>query len=395
MKKFMVTIGSFIIMLFLGLIYAWSIFGKALKEEGWKGDSSLAFTISIAAFCLGGLVTSQIKRKVNLTIILLCDAVLILAGFVLSSFTGDNYLLLYISYGGLAGFAVGSAYNIIISIVPLHYPKKISGTVGGAMLLGFGFGGLLLGIAAKKLISSFGVFETFLYIGIAFFIVFLIFMFFIKPPVNSDSDSDNNYITATDSNSKNYTISQMIKHPYFWAFFVWQTLVDSLGLSLIGQATFIADEAKIGIAFIALTAGIASICSGFGKMLFGFLYDFKGRSFTLALTAICGFISAILTIVSIVYHLPVLFFVAIIIGGLAYGSGPGCNAAFTRKQFGDEHFSGNFAVNTLALLVAAFAGSYMTGLLQGATNTYLYPLIVLVVYMVIAFIAALTMKKER
>lgn len=393
MKKFMVTIGSFIIMLFLGLIYAWSIFGKALKEEGWQGDSSLAFTISIAAFCLGGLVTSQIRKKVNLTIIFLVDALLILAGFVLSSFAGDNYVLLYLSYGCLAGFAVGSAYNLIISIVPLHYPKKVSGTVGGAMLLGFGLGGLLLGIAAKKLISSFGVFDTFLYIGIAFFIVFFIFMFFIKPPVNSVSDNKDS--TVTTSSSKNYTISQMIKHPYFWAFFIWQTLVDSLGLSLIGQASFIADEAKIGVAFIALTAGIASICSGFGKMLFGFLYDLKGRCFTLAITAVMGFVSAGLTIISILYYQPILFFVAIIIGGLAYGSGPGCNAAFTRKQFGDEHFSGNFAVNTLALFVAAFAGSYMTGLLQGATKTYLYPLIVLVVYMVIAFIAAITMKKDR
>jgi OFA family oxalate/formate antiporter-like MFS transporter len=44
-------------LLLLGLIYAWSVFVGPLEEEfGWtRSETSLTFSISLAAFCLGGL----------------------------------------------------------------------------------------------------------------------------------------------------------------------------------------------------------------------------------------------------------------------------------------------------------------------------------------------------
>ena len=63
----MATIGSTTIMLFLGLIYAWSIFVAPLENEfGWTRDeTSLTFTICMSLFCIGGLSASQFRKKLN------------------------------------------------------------------------------------------------------------------------------------------------------------------------------------------------------------------------------------------------------------------------------------------------------------------------------------------
>ena len=47
-----------ILLLFLGLIYGWSIFRSPLQSEfGWTdSQASLTFSISMMTFCLGGLV---------------------------------------------------------------------------------------------------------------------------------------------------------------------------------------------------------------------------------------------------------------------------------------------------------------------------------------------------
>lgn len=46
-----------LIMLCLGLIYGWSIFVAPLEAEfGWvRSETSLAFTLCISFFCVGGL----------------------------------------------------------------------------------------------------------------------------------------------------------------------------------------------------------------------------------------------------------------------------------------------------------------------------------------------------
>jgi OFA family oxalate/formate antiporter-like MFS transporter len=168
MKKFMVAVGSFIILLFLGLIYAWSIFATPLEAEyGWTRDqTSLTFTISISLFCIGGLVAAQLRNKIHISVILLINALLILAGFFLTSRL-DSLWELYVYYGVICGFAVGSAYNCIISVIPLHYPKRV-GFISGVMLLAFGFGGFILGSVAKTLMNAYGWSNAFLYIGLLF-----------------------------------------------------------------------------------------------------------------------------------------------------------------------------------------------------------------------------------
>ncbi len=58
---------GFILLIFLGVSYAWSIFVQPLEEEfGWlRSQTSIAFTISMVFFCVGNLAAGRIMPKIS------------------------------------------------------------------------------------------------------------------------------------------------------------------------------------------------------------------------------------------------------------------------------------------------------------------------------------------
>ena len=93
-------ITGFILLIFLGMIYAWSIFIRPLEAEfGWlRSQTSLIFTISMIGFCVGNLAAGQITPKTSPRVSILIAAVVIGIGFIASSFT-SSLPWIYISYG--------------------------------------------------------------------------------------------------------------------------------------------------------------------------------------------------------------------------------------------------------------------------------------------------------
>ena len=96
----MLTVGV-VAMLFAGIIYAWSILKVPFASElGFNADSlALNFTLTMCFFCLGGLVSSWIVKKIGTKLTIVISGILAGLGFVLTSFIGEGgALLLYITY---------------------------------------------------------------------------------------------------------------------------------------------------------------------------------------------------------------------------------------------------------------------------------------------------------
>ena len=72
-----------LLLLFLGLIYAWSVFRIPLETEfGWApSQASLVFSVSMMLFCLGGLVSGMMQKRFSIRVTVICSAVCMLAGF--------------------------------------------------------------------------------------------------------------------------------------------------------------------------------------------------------------------------------------------------------------------------------------------------------------------------
>jgi OFA family oxalate/formate antiporter-like MFS transporter len=161
-----------IAMLFAGVLYAWSILKSPLSTEfGWgASDLALNFTLAMTFFCIGGLLGAQISKRIGHRVALIIAGVLSALGFILTSILANApVILLYLTYGVLAGVGIGIAYNVTISTVSAWFPDK-KGLCSGCLMMGFGASALILGNVADALFkSSIGWRLTYVLIGVAIF----------------------------------------------------------------------------------------------------------------------------------------------------------------------------------------------------------------------------------
>ena len=180
--------GTFML-LFLGLLYAWSIFNAPFKSvyESWTvSQVSMTFTISMIFFCLSAFVAGNLAKKISTQNILRIAAVMLFVGFFGVSMlnpedSATSLILLYILYGFLCGSGVGMGYNAIISTVNKSFADR-AGLASGVMLLGFGLGGIVLGGTVGSVIEKIGLFPTFRILGILIAVVLFVGSIFITPP---------------------------------------------------------------------------------------------------------------------------------------------------------------------------------------------------------------------
>ncbi len=148
-----------LLQLCLGSVYAWSYFQKPLVDTyGWT-NAQVAWTFSLAIGFLGlaaaggGLLLPKTSpRKLAAIGSLLYGVAHVIAAFALS---GQSLPLLYLGYGIIGGVGLGFGYVTPVATVAKWFPDK-KGLVTGMVVMGFGFGALLMSkVIAPTLMSAF------------------------------------------------------------------------------------------------------------------------------------------------------------------------------------------------------------------------------------------------
>mgnify|MGYP006360263553 CR=1 FL=1 len=125
-------------MLFAGVLYTWSVIKAPLADEfGWSASElALNFTLAMSFFCIGGLLGAQLSKRLGHRIALVSAGALAASGFVLTAMLRDvPVLILYLTYGVLAGVGIGIAYNVVIATVSSFFPDK-KGICSGCLMMG-------------------------------------------------------------------------------------------------------------------------------------------------------------------------------------------------------------------------------------------------------------------
>lgn len=81
-KRWLYLAVATVILLFQGLIYAWSLFSTPFSEiyTDWTvSQLSMTFTISMSCFCLGGVVGGQLGKKLGVKVRLIITTVCLLS----------------------------------------------------------------------------------------------------------------------------------------------------------------------------------------------------------------------------------------------------------------------------------------------------------------------------
>jgi OFA family oxalate/formate antiporter-like MFS transporter len=378
MKKYLVALSGMFMFLFLGLIYAWSIFVAPLEGEfGWsRSQTSLVFTICMSAFCLGGITSAQLKKNFKPEWIVFASGLLAGTGFYMASYTQSLWQL-YVFYGGFCGFAVGSAYNCMLSVIPLHFPKRI-GLLNGLMLMFFGMGSLVFGPIITGLISAYSWRFLFKTLALAFALCFAALSVVVKMPVVSNKSPE-----AVVVEQGSIEVKEMLRMNSFWLFFIWEVVIAAVGLGAIGHAASIAKDIHLSGSLIPYAVGILAASSGVGKLCSGILSDKTGVIKTAYLMTFVGILGNGLLIIGLTTLSPQLLFMSFSLIGFAYGGGPSLNAAFVRKSYGTKNFSWSFSLMSCSLMCAAVMGTYVAGMLRSSSGNYFSTIAVMICYLII------------
>ena len=367
-------------MLFAGVLYAWSILKAPLSSEfGW-GASQLAlnFTLAMSFFCIGGLLGAQISRRTGHRIALLVGGILSASGFILTSFLGgSSVVMLYVTYGVLAGMGIGIAYNVVIGTVSSWFPDK-KGLCSGCLMMGFGASALVLGNVANSLFKSdLGWRTTYIMLGIAICVVIISSGLLLNrpnPQVTFPQPKARKSNQTENFESRDYTSLQMLCRPSFWMAFICLAFLAAVGSSVISFAKDLALSVNAPETLAVSLVGVLSIFNGLGRILTGTLFDIIGRRKTMLCANILTIGAATVTLLAVnIGSLP-LCIVGLCLTGISYGSGPTLTAAFTSTYYGMKHFSTNMALMTFNVMAASLIATVSNKVLEitgGYTATFM------------------------
>lgn len=405
-----------LILLFAGLVYAWTTFSKPLTHIWTQGALTWTSTIVMIAFCIGGLVSGRMqKRGIHKRIILILGAILMLAGFALSGFGGNatgSILFIYIGFGVLAGFGAGLAYNVILSVVSAWFPDK-QGLISGILLMGFGISSFLIGLLYAANVDQMdgkgGIpwYLCFLGIGIGCF-VFIVIGALVEKMPGPDFVAPAPKPGKKKKNStepfEEVTTAQMIRKVNFWLMFTWATITTLAGFSVVFLGTPIATTAVPALnnnaSLLAVIVGLISIFNGIGRIVFGGVFDKAGYKVTLLGICISFIASMGLIILAMVTGSMLFLIIGYILTGLAFGGVTTSQSAYCNKFFGAKHYAQNLPIMIVVILPASFGlklvQAIQSGLETGGmpdTKAYILVLCGVAVICLIAGVVALFIKK--
>lgn len=368
-----VLLSGAVICLFIGLIYAWSIFVAPLEADfGWtRAQTSATFTVSMISFCIAGMVSGALIKRCAPRRIVLAAACLFLAGFSASSRI-ETVLGLYISYGVLCGAGVGLAYNAVLSCVSKWFPEK-TGVVSGVLLMCFGFGGMVLGSLASGLIVLMGWRTTFLVFAVLFAVILAGLSILIRFPRENERPvcAVREISAGQEDLGVEMTAGQMLRRASFWLYFLWAVVLSAAGLAVIGNASMCAREIGASATAAAAITGMLSVCNGVGRILVGLIFDRFGRKISAAYANALLVAAMLLITLSAVSRSVGVFVAGGVILGLGYGGVPPLNAAFVNQYYGTQNYALNFSLMNLNLIPASILGPLVAGVIQTATGSYL------------------------
>ena len=369
-----------IAMLFAGVLYAWSILKSPFSAEfGW-GTSELAlnFTLAMTFFCIGGLLGAQLSKRLGHRIALISAGFLSALGFILTAFLNNvPIVMLYATYGVLAGSGIGIAYNVVIATVSAWFPDK-KGLCSGCLMMGFGASALILGNAADLMFkSSIGWRATYIVLGIAIFVVLSLAGIVLKKPDQSlvFPKADKRKAASSDGSQKeDFTSKQMLCRPSFWMAFICISFLAAVGSSVISFAKDLALSVKAPEALAVSLVGVLSVCNGIGRILTGAVFDIIGCRKTMLCANLLTICAAAVTLIAVSVGSLALCIVGVCLTGMSYGACPTITAAFTSSFFGMKNFSGNMALMTFTVMVGSFVATASNTVLEstgGYTATFI------------------------
>ena len=355
-NRFLVPPAALAVHLSIGQAYAFSTFNLPLtkligitasapgdwsqKQVVWIFSIAIAFLGSSAAV-FGRWVEHVGPRKSMFT------AALCFAGGFLVAAVGihlHQLWLLYLGYGVLGGCGLGIGYISPVSTLIKWFPDR-PGMATGMAIMGFGGGALIaaplsiLLMAHFKTAASNGVLETFVTMGVIYFMFMMIGVYAIRVPA-ADWKPDG-WIAAAQPKglvtTANVAVDVAWRTPQFWLLWVVLCMNVTAGIGVLGVASPMIQEIFSGRVSPAAAAGFVGLLSLFnmgGRFIWATTSDYIGRRNTYMVFFLLGIL--LYSVVPTLGHVGSigLLVAAFCIILSMYGGGFSTIPAYLRDMFG-------------------------------------------------------------
>lgn len=361
---------GFIINIFLGSVYAYSVFAEPVKESMKVSatEAGLPFMIFLACFAITVFVGEQLIAELGPRDLGILSGVILGLGWMISG-KSSNILMLAISFGIIGGGGVGLAYGVPLAVVGRWFPDK-RGLALGITLAGFGGSPLVSANVAAALIKSVGPMQTFLYFGSAFIIIVsILFIPFRYPkegwkPMGWTPPSANHFCTM------DFDMEQMASTSTFYGLFLCYTIGCLAGLMAIGISSPVAQEIiKVDAGTAATFVGVFAIFNGAGRPIFGVLTN----KLTPRIAAIISYIIILvcsLGMLTVGQGSIALYVVCFIGFWLCLGGWLAIAPTATTSFFGVKNYAKNYSLVYFAYGVGAILGGIISGQAKDTFGSY-------------------------
>jgi MFS family permease len=355
-NRFLVPPAALAVHLSIGQAYAFSTFNLPLtkliglshsapgdwdlKQVGWIFSIAIVFLGSSAA--VFGRWVERVGPRKSMFTAALCFG----GGFLVSAFGIHLHQLwlIYLGYGVLGGCGLGIGYISPVSTLIKWFPDR-PGMATGMAIMGFGGGALIAAPLSVMLMEHFktaasnGVLETFVTMGVIYFMYMMIGVYAVRVPAPDwkpagwAAPAQPKQLVTT----ANVAVDTAWRTPQFWLLWVVLCMNVTAGIGVLGQASPMIQEIFTGRVTPAMAAGFVGLISLFnmiGRFFWASTSDHIGRRTTYMIFFSLGIV--LYSSVPTLGHtgsIP-LFVAAFCIILSMYGGGFATIPAYLRDMFG-------------------------------------------------------------
>lgn len=414
-QAWITTFSGTAINLCLGILYAWSIWSKALVnvdkvgEEmtginaGWiylsNSQAATPFSLCVIIFALlmipGGRIQDKISPKFGATVGGLFLAVgCIIAGMM------KSYVGLIIGFGIFGGIGMGIGYAAPTPAALKWFGPHRRGLIAGLVVGGYGGAAIYIGALGQYLIDSYGVTGSFVGLGIFFAVVVIIAGQMLKTPppgyVPPASKVAQTAKQAAASTKYNWEADQMVKTWQFYALVFLFILSTQSGLLIIANAAGLLKTAAGNIEFFANNAWIlvsyGGVINAAGRVGTGFYSDKIGRTnaymLNCGISALCMFLLPMIISSQNVF----LLFLAVGVGYWQYGGGLSLLPSFTADFYGPKNLGFNYGLVFIGWGLGFFMAK-IGGIIKDATGSLNLAFYISAVLLIVGVVVAKITKR--
>lgn len=401
-RAWMVAISGTIINLCLGVLYAWSVFSKALQDElGFTAtETSLPYSVAVIVFALFMVPAGMMLDRLGPRLLLLISGVMIGIGMVVAGLFLDVTGLV-IGFGLIAGAAMGFGYAAPTPTATKWFKPHMRGTITGIVVAGYGLAPVYVSPLSNSLIDNFGIAKAFFYLGGFFTLLIVLSSLVMKSPPEgwvpvgkeppAPKQPQESKEEAVPTRSNNYSPAEMMKTGQFWSLWFMYMFSASAGLIIIGHvATIAAVQGGLQTGFIF--AALLAVGNAGGRVITGIISDKIGRNMTLILVFL---LQAINMFAFSSYDTALTLTIGSVVTGATYGALLALFPATTWDWFGIKHAGTNYGLIFTAWGLGGLIGPIVAGQIIDSTGTYDMAYILSAILLIIAAIMAAFTKRPK